>query len=184
MRRGRPQPSGQLHLFFRTPCLGNGADGTPMPPAARQVSLFETHPTFAPPSYRWSDWQREARKTMSELHNRLSVAAGGESAVGQRWAAALADRYPGAHQAKRIATALKVETRTAASWLAGQPPLAKHLCRAGLIHGPALVLDVLLPADPAAREARLAEELAAVERRLDGLRHQIHGLQRERDRHG
>ncbi|BAI73191.1 hypothetical protein AZL_025530 [Azospirillum sp. B510] len=155
--------TGQLHLFHQVAAVA-------APTATVQISIFEQNPDFAPPSFRPRAWWKEARKAMSQIRTELQVAPEG---VGLRWAEALGARYAGAHQAKRIAQDFGVEPRTAQSWLGGQPPLCKHLCRAALVHGHGIVLEVLLPGTPLEREARLDAELRAVEARLDGLRRTI-----------
>ncbi|WP_448207273.1 hypothetical protein [Azospirillum sp. sgz302134] len=110
---------------------------------------------------------------MSEIRSGLQSAPDG---VGERWAAALDVRYPGAHKDKRVAQAFGVDVRTAQSWRAGTAPSCKHLCRAALIHGPAIVLEVLLPGTELERHARIDDGLRDLESRLDGLRRQIADL--------
>jgi hypothetical protein len=154
------RPVGQLHLFYPVATVA-------APTATVQNSLFDLDPDFAPPSFRPRAWWMEARKAMSQIRTELQVAPEG---VGVRWADALNARYAGAHQAKRIAQDFVVDARTAQSWLAGQQPLCKHLCRAAVLHGPAIVWDVLLPGSDLARDARLDDDLRQLEARLDGLR--------------
>ncbi len=154
---------GQLHLFHQVAAVA-------APTATVQNSLFDLDPDFAPPSFRPRAWWMEARKAMSQIRTELQAAPDG---VGLRWASALDTRYAGGHQAKRIAQDFAVDARTAQSWLAGQPPLCKHLCKAAVIHGAAIVIDVLLPGSSLARDAHLDADLRQLEARLDGLRQTI-----------
>lgn len=164
--RTAPMP-GQMNLFYRTATVG-----TPMP-TVTQTSIFDRDPTFAPPSFRFRTWQREARKAMVEIRTGLHAAPDG---VGERWAVALDVRYPGLGKDKRIARDFAVDVRTAQSWRAGQAPTCKHLCKAALIHGPSIVVEVLLPGTELERHARIDDGLRELESRLDALRRQINDL--------
>lgn len=96
-------------------------------------------------------------------------------AIGARWGAVLAEAYgPGA--AKRIAHAFGVDVRTAHKWLDGQPPSARHLARAGVLHGAGFVAAVVAPASDLAELgraraeiARLRDAAAAVQRMAEDL---------------
>lgn len=162
---------GQFHLFHQVPITaGVGAP-------AVQTSIFDRFPDIAPP-FRLQPWQREARKAMTHIRNELQVAPDG---VGERWASALSARYPGQHKAKRIAQAFACEPRTAQGWLAGQHPQVKHLCRAAMLHGPSIVMEVMLPGTDLERETRIGDGLRDLETRLGDLRQQIEDL---RGNHG
>lgn len=167
---GKPsQPS----LF---PSFRASAGGAPTPPA-ETMPLFDLPVVVRNPSGRHEIWRTEARKTMSEISNEFRAALdGGAEAVGLRWAQALRSRYPGAHQAKRIAADFRAEIRTAQSWLGGQAPQVKHLCRAALVHGPSIVTEVLLPGTSLDTEARVDRGLEELEQRLDALRAQLSAL--------
>ena len=156
----------QLHLFYRT-----AGAATP----AVQTSLFDAYPTLYPRASRLRDWQREARKAMVEIRSGLQI---DPEMIGLRWANALKGRYPGPHQAKRIATDLKTDPRTVQAWLAGQAPQIKALYRAAMIHGVALVLEVLAPDSRLERDARIFSDLVDLERRLERLRGEVETLRK------
>ncbi|WP_428247244.1 hypothetical protein [Ferrovibrio sp.] len=103
-----------------------------------------------------------------------------EPEIGPRWAAALRRRYPGAHQAKRIARDFDCETRTAEAWLGGQAPYAKYLMRGWRLHGAALVGEVLAPDDAAQRAALNEAALIGLEARIATLGADLALLRRER----
>lgn len=64
--------------------------------------------------------------------------------LGPRWAAALKlfwpGRKPGELDAKRCATAMAVDPRTAEAWAAGQAPRGEYLWRALALHGRAFLV--------------------------------------------
>jgi hypothetical protein len=150
--------------------------GAPTPTAA--PLLFDDLPRVAITSGRQSIWRTEARTTMRRVTEELRRLAEreGEDGIGERWAAALRRRYPDRARAKRIARDMCVEIRTAEGWLAGQAPQVKALWRAALVHGPAIVTEVLLPGTSLDQQARVDSGLLELEQRLDALRREISTL--------
>ncbi len=114
------------------------------------------------------DFTSSSVSSVSESHEN-----GGEKMsvndIGLRWAAALREKYMNGCLAKRIARDFNVETRTANSWLQGNAPYAKHLCRAGQLFGPAFVLKVISPDSLLAEVAEADQAIMYLRRGLDEL---------------
>lgn len=117
--------------------------------------------------------QRTLQKRVATLCHLLSADAEGKAMItidvglplGDRWQAALRRRYP-VHAAKAIAADFGVEVRTAAAWLAGQPPYAKYLMQAWQLHGSAIIWEVLCPVET---EQPVESALENIERQLSAL---------------
>lgn len=162
---------GARDLFGNLLPAGGGAP-------ARQLALGLTvslKPQGGGSPLRLSLWRSTGSKDMGQV-----TGAFHEPEIGPRWAAALRRRYPGAHQAKRIATDFDCEIRTAEAWLGGQAPYAKFLMRAWRLHGGAFVGEVLAPDDAAQRAALDEAALIGLEARIAALGADLALLKREK----
>lgn len=168
----------QYSLFpAHVPCRAAAATATPH---QMLMALFAPAAVTAAGSSPAIKGSREVRnKTMSQLRRDLSQAladAGGADAVGRRWATALRARYPERDTAKHIARAFGVDPRTAQSWLSGQAPQIRHLAQAAVLHGAALIGEVLVPDTALHLEARIEATLTETERLLDRMRADLEAL--------